>query len=279
MPKHQIFVDTNVCNHVAYQNLDHQWRSIGTYVLSNYKYVISPITLIELLGKIGRGDARYFEKNRKALRVLLGTRTKRTFLRFPGQFVLRHTLGYNAPTKLGPRDFENWTRIALKAPDKASLQNGEVQLYNAPHKTFGFDFQLHETQRDQGKTQHIRILEEVRGGRKRPSTPLRWAAGILVRYGINPSEEACMKVARALDAAYCFDKYLWRLAKNPSYNFKEHDTDWEDRQQLFYLCNEHIWFVTADTDILRETKISAQSARIISFNTLLELAEARRKLA
>ncbi len=140
-------------------------------------------------------------------------------------------------------------------------------------------FDVLDTQQQEGKAQHSRILEEVRDGKRKPPSALAWAAGILVRHGFSPNKEACTKVARALEAAYRFDEYLWKLAKNHSYDFKKHDSDYEDRQQLFYLCNERIWFVTTDTDILRETKNSFQSARIVSFNTLLELAEAKCKLA
>ena len=49
-------------------------------------------------------------------------------------------------------------------------------------------------------------------------------------------------------------------------------------QQLFYLCDESVWFVTQDKNLLNETKGSSQGVRIVSFKTLRNLLAARCKL-
>src|SRR5207249_2128444 len=110
----------------------------------------------------------------------------------------------------------------------------------------GLDFSIVDRQLQEGKDNHRRTLEEVRDGRKSSTSTIAWAAGLLDGLNIKRREETCTKVSKALEAAYCFDEYLWKQAKNYSYDFKKHDSNWVDGQQLFYLCDKSVWFVTQD---------------------------------
>jgi len=277
MPKKRIFLDTNVCIDIASYKLEQEWLSIRRYVLQDYKYVISPLTLLEILIKIGRGDKRYFEKNRKALQVLVGTKKNKTFLDFPGRFLLKHVVGNTTPPKFRPQDFEQWTRAVLKARDKTALEHGTVKFWH-PRRAYGLDFFRVDQQLQDGKDNHRHTLEGVRDGSKVYTCALIWSAGLLEGLNITPHRKTCEKVSKALEAAYCFDEYLWKQAKNHQYDFEKHDSDWIDGQQLFYLCDENMWFVTKDKNILQETKRSSQSARIVPFKKLRELATTKCRL-
>ncbi len=277
MLKKRIFLDTNVCIDIASHKLDQEWSSIRRYVLQDYKYVISPLTFLEVLIRIGRGDQRYFERNRKALQVLVGTKKNKPFLEFPAHFLLKHVVDNTTPAKIQPRDFEQWTQLVLKAQDKTKLELGAIKS-SYPRRTYGLDFSLVDQQLQDGKDYHRHMLEGVRVGSKVYTSALLWTAGLLEGMSIKPYKKICEKVSKALEAAYCFDEYLWKQAKNPQYDFRKHDSDWIDGQQLFYLCDENVWFVTQDKNILQETKKSLQNTRIIPFQKLRELAAVKCKL-
>src|SRR2546428_5537401 len=76
MKKPRIFFDTNVCNDIAYRNLNREWRIVSKYISRHYRYAISPLTMLELMIKIGRGHERYFEKNRRAPNVMYCSRSQ-----------------------------------------------------------------------------------------------------------------------------------------------------------------------------------------------------------
>jgi hypothetical protein len=75
-----------------------------------------------------------------------------------------------------------------------------------------------------------------------------------------------------LDAAYHYDQFLWELAEKHKYDFASHDSDWIDEQQLFYLADPAILFITSDTKIRLRTSKSKQADRVLSFEELKTLA-------
>ena len=71
------------------------------------------------------------------------------------------------------------------------------------------------------------------------------------------------KLASALDAAYEYEKHLCEIAKNGMFNFDNHGGDWIDLQQLFYLADPNVYFLTEDKDIRQRCGSSLQSNRIL----------------
>ena len=272
MARHRLFLDTNICSRIAYQNLEKEAAQVRRYIKTKYEYVVSPLTLTELLIKIGRGNEPYFEKNRKSLQVLIADQNDPVFLDFPGSHLLRHILGRPAVAKFGPADFNLWIKVVLQASTLADLQKGAVDIGDTD-LVFGLDFGVVDAQQQEGKDDHRRILEGIRDGSRNPASPLEWAADTLAQVGQDPKPEDCAKVAAALEAAYRFDQYLWKQAKNHSYDFRKHDSDWIDRQQLFYMLDQQVVFVTDDRNILQETKKTSQGVRILAFESLLGEAQ------
>ncbi|MBI2861812.1 MAG: hypothetical protein HYX89_03230 [Chloroflexi bacterium] len=268
----RIFFDTNICNRIAYHNLVREGDLIRKHVSSTYEYVISPLTFIELLIKIGRGDEAYFEKNRRALEMLLAGQAKPIFLDFPGSYLLNHLFAAPQIAKFGPKDFQLWIKVVLEAPNQAALRDGEVEIGH-DHLVFGLDFGIVEAETQKGKDEHRRVLEGFRDEDNSPASAPAWAAATLARLGRQPNREDSIRVATALDAAYRFDEYLWRQVRNRSYDLHKNDSDWIDRQQLYYMCDERIVFVTDDANVLQAAQKSPQGSRVVPFDALLRSAE------
>lgn len=266
MLKPRIFFDTSICIDVADGAISlTDWQGIWKRLTTHFRYCISPLTLNELLIGLGRGDTEHFCKNQQALRVLSGTSGRRKFLKFPGRFVIENVLGIQIPQpKFEPRDFEGWLGVALRARDKESLESGRVDLKPYGLRTFGMNLAVIDEQTRKGKKDHAEALNRLRGGTLRAPSAKQWAASFISAMGIRPiRDEACAKLALALDAAYRFDQCLWRLARESNYNFNRHDTDWVDLHQLYYLCTEDVHVLTSDRDLTERTAGSLQRDRIL----------------
>lgn len=62
---------------------------VWTRILEAYAYVISPMTLVELLLRLHRGDDDRFVDRKRPLRLLHGTRSNPKILELPGASALR----------------------------------------------------------------------------------------------------------------------------------------------------------------------------------------------
>ncbi len=59
-------------------------------------------------------------------------------------------------------------------------------------------------------------------------------------------------------------------ARNQNYVVSRHTSDLIDGQQLIYLFDESVIFVTQDRNLREAAKATPQSNRVISFNELLQ---------
>jgi hypothetical protein len=246
--KPRLFFDTQICITVGKRLVDQRcWTRVWRYVKENFQYVISPLTLCELLRGVASGTDLYFDENREAIRVLIPSLAHPRFLEFPAAFVLKTVLNctQGAPS-LGTEEFEKWVRVVLRASSKDQLECGDVRLGPGSTRRYGFDSTLHVAQLLQGEREHIEQPDELRKGNLHVPSQRAWAAGILARQGLNPRDEHCRKVSHSLDAAFQFDMSLYDRAKTSNYNFEKHATNWIDEQQLYYLSDPQMHIVTAD---------------------------------
>ncbi len=274
MRRPKLFLDSSICIDAAKEIVPpDKWAQVWRYLSKSYRYLISPLTLAELLVGIGRGKTEYFDTNRKALRILRSTLKRKRFLRLPGHFV-RETLFGDSSRKprFEPEDFTRWMEIVLRAPDKAALESGRVNLPYQFRQTFGFDFGHIDQELQKGKDEHAHLLQHLREGKLvRPSVNV-WAAAVLDRLNVQQNSTNNSKLFNQLDAAFHFDQSLWKLAETSSYDFAKHETDWLDRQQLYYLCDQEIYFATGDDQLRERTAGSEQAKRILTWAELCSLA-------
>jgi hypothetical protein len=167
-----------------------------------------------------------------------------------------------------PGRLERWATVILAARNRYELEAGDVVLATDRGKSYGFGLKTLARQIQSGKIAHSRRLEELRRGKLTISSPERWATAVLKDIGapVNPSNSA--NALSSLDAALRYDSFLYSLAKDHSYEFARHDSDGLDSQQLYYLADPLVHFVTCDTDFKNRTRGTSQANRILSFKEL-----------
>ena len=271
----KIVYDTQVVSNAAAGLISTgEWARVSRYVSTKCRYCISLNTLYELLAGIASGDDNHFEENRNRLQFLCPPYRKE-FLPLVGDFVRSRVFG--EPLRrpdFHPCRLDLWPKIVLRARNRADLDNGLVTLDGPSHKgkRYGFDFAslVHSIQ--EGKDNHSRVLSELRDGTLKRSPPNIWAASVLSRVGVSSDVRNIRRLLTALDAAYHYDQSLWELAESHKYDFARHDSDWIDEQQLFYLADPRVLFITSDTRIKLRTSKSRQADRILSFDEFKMLA-------
>ncbi len=90
-----------------------------------------------------------------------------------------------------------------------------------------------------------------------------------MRQSLKPSDEDCRRIAESLDAAFQFDMSLYGRARTSNYNFGKHRTEWIDEQQLYYLSDPDMHFLTRDGRLREWIKASTQANRVLNFDTFL----------
>ena len=216
------------------------------------------------------GDGSHFEADKQRIRLMMGTREQK-FLLFPGAFVLKKVLGLkSAVTRFGLGDFKKWVKVVLHAKSRIQLFEGEVKLpFDPRRKTWGFKPDIIREQQRAGKDQNRLLLEKVRDHKATFPKPEIWAAGIANRLGHKVDQEQAIKLADALDAAYQHDSALCSIVSNGPYNFEEHEGDWIDNQQLFYLCYPRMHLLTDDGPLKAKLRKSSQRDRVLGLRDFL----------
>ena len=169
----RIFFDTNVLEPLSKPPLQFGLDKIRRRLSEKYVYVVSPLTVDELLLGLKGGDQKYFQRDQAKMNVLRGVGQVR-MLPPPATFALVQALGLevNPPTPSGDV-VKKCIETVLKAKSKAQLEQGLVPL-GVGRKTVGLNFDPIEQRHEFGKTEHARILEQLRAKQLRSPTPEEW---------------------------------------------------------------------------------------------------------
>jgi len=278
----KVFFDTCVYLDAAKQSggiSGGDWDSVQRYVGEHYQTYVSWTTLKELLCRLANCRDEYFVHNQNALKCaskhgyLPGM-----FLEKPHVFAIRQVLGIDVYPGLDREGRANvphqvWAESVLdmvfKATNKLELLNGvRLGSNTTMHGTFDLrDFADHE---EQARLEFVRLSEGWRAGTVDTPNPIKIAANLLNDSGITPYTESSKKLSDALDAVNSTIDWLWKTSKTSSYSFEKHKNDWDDIQQLYYLCDPARTFVTLNTcDFMKWAKNSPQSTQIISWADFL----------
>src|SRR5207253_18389 len=82
----------------------------------------------------------------------------------------------------------------------------------------------------------------------------------------NPSNGELVR--DSLSASRLHAKFLWEVRKDKFYDFSKHASDLVDGQQLAYLADASMHFITSDKKLKAHIAESAQSARVWSWRDL-----------
>lgn len=258
MKKRKIFVETSVAVKVGTLDLpEADWHSVVYHLASNVDFVVSPLSFIEVLNSLARGDERFVIHNRKRIEALSPLDPLNpTFLEMPGQFVLREALG---------------TRPVLDTYQPEPLR--EVMITILGHTSVSPELRAFldeiKTRHEFGIRDYIARYGEVRRiGQTAPDREL-WVRAHLTDLGILPSAEDVLAVGSALDAAYEYSAWIRRQLANPSYLPSKEPTAWIDPQQLFYLCEPTMHMLYRDGDFIERTGTSTQQSRLVKLKDVM----------
>jgi hypothetical protein len=109
-------------------------------------------------------------------------------------------------------------------------------------------------------------------------SPQIWASKLLKFYGVSGSPGSIANVAKHLSATYKFEMAVNKLVQNPNFPVSRRTSDLIDGQQLCYLCNPNVVFITNDSDFRTRAGKSPQAKRIKTFAEVLACAEGKSPL-
>lgn len=265
----KVFFDTQICMNAANGVIpEEEWREATDYIQEMAQYWISPLTAGEVILSIAKADEDHFDKGRERLRRLYikGSR----FFDFPRYFVAE-TLGLpdKRPAHLED-DFGFSIQVILLADSKRQLLEGVPLPYLTARVRIGIDRFQSEVEEIQQR--YVRLLSTLRGKKKASLSPEEWAHKALSLLGIENDNTIRDRFLRALPAAYQFDMVLFDLARNTNFDPQRNVSDLIDTQQLCYLCDPAVVFVTNDTDHKNRLRGNLQAGRILTFRDVLQRA-------
>jgi hypothetical protein len=263
--KNRIFFDTNTLEILRSSNSIEAPR-LRQYIGSRYRYIISPLTVAELLRGIHNGDPTKFYRDKEKALILRGNPPPRV-IELPGKFVFREVISRVVEF---PGDTRNLFHCAfkqlLRAKSREELQSGPKGVSTDNLNRFHIE----------EEKKHYRMLENVRSGSyHRPKDALEWVkTSFLSSTGIKDEfhESEWKRIAAAMEIAFAMNSVLCDRAtkKANTYNFEKHKSDWIDVQQLFYLAAPDVTFITRDERLRNTIKGICDTSRIITLQEVIE---------
>lgn len=269
LPK--LILDTNVPGKLVTPAYSEGLAAIKRCLSREFRLVVSPQSLIELLKAIKGGDGSHFSSDQERLRLLAGP-GKPEFLPFSVAFALRKMLGLESIQLqfFGPSDFNLWFRLVIRAKDRDALVSGDVRLpFDSRRKRQGFNLDLLIQKQEEGIAHHRAEIEKAKEGKATIPGPDMWAAGLAAQLGHTLTGSQARLLAGGLDAAYRYASDLCSIVAGGQYNFEKHRGDWIDWQQLFYLCDPDVHLLTDDGGLRTRVEGSRQSSRILDLRRFL----------
>jgi hypothetical protein len=250
---------------------DRDWRLLRDAIRRKFAYFVSPLTLIELVTGLGKGDDGYYQKNLEALKVLLEPGDR--FLQFPNRFVLDRVFGIvKEHTGFEPSDFNSWATLLLNAASKKQLADGDVDLLElSKDHTFGFDFNKIIKPQEEGIAKHVEIYEGIRSRKEACPTRQQWADAFLVGSGLPLTDSNRRTALERIDAVITLSAHLCELARTTDYKFEKHRGDWIDGQHLYYLADPDVHIITMDKPLKDRIKSSPQARRVLTPEEVLAM--------
>lgn len=271
MSQPKLMLDTNVAEKLSFTIHGFDIQRIRVDIRRNYRVVVSPQTLIELMnGIIGGKTDDHLQADQRRLRTVVGEDRAPEILRFPGDFSLRTVLGIQSDVpKFTPADFKLWVKTILSARSQYELAYGHVRIPNRGSMTFGLNKPAIANQQNEGKSTHREWLQLAMSGAWSFPSRDEWAKRIGLGLEVDLTDAQSALLGERLSAAYEYQRGTFETAAaNPQYNVTKHDGDWIDNQHLFYLCDPTIFILTDEEGIRSKCRNSDQSSRVLLLKEL-----------
>jgi hypothetical protein len=268
--KAKIFFDTQIVSMLTESDSEMRkrvWRKIK----NQYRYVISPLTMFELFFGLAGADDKHFHNNQAQFQTLRGT-GRPSILSFPERFAIKRALQIDIGQEFHPpEECERYIRLVLKARSRLEIETGKIVLSPLQRKQ-GTGMRL-DDMRDARLAivkDHIELLHRVRSGAQAVPSPLDWARSILYKSGAPVTDAGAAKFLDAADAVYHYDKWLWKQTPG-TYRFdsREHEGDLMDSEQLYYLADPGMIFLTEDRRIKQRIAYSSKLNQVLLFRNFI----------
>jgi len=159
---------------------------------------------------------------------------------------------------------------ALKqARDGKGLSLGNVVLRSfsgVPELTVRIDLPSLRKEMEDGKKLWAEQLKLARNdGKGMPS--VEGYAGYILGFQLHAprTQHNVQQISKALDAAYSHLAHIYHQSTKGAYNFDRNRQDWIDNQQLMYLADPDLTFVTADRRLIAKLAKSSDRHRVREF--------------
>jgi hypothetical protein len=255
----KLFVESSVACKVGTRSLSQSdWTAVVQHLASNFEFVVSPLSFVEVLNSLARGSEQYVLPNRKRVEALSPIDPLNpTFLEMPGQFILREVLGCpRVADTYQPGELAEAMVIVLRLNKVTQELRDWLADIRRNHQS--------------GTASYVSTHDEMRKvGQVVPDREL-WLRAKTRQLGIlHLSDEEIQKLGVALDAAYQYAAWIRRELKNPHYQPSKRASAWVDYQQLFYLCDPTMHILYTDGDFTQCTGGSAQQSRLLKLSDVM----------
>jgi hypothetical protein len=263
LAKPKFFLDTSTCIDVGKGTIaSSEWAWLFARATRKYQYCISPLTAYELIAGLATGADAHFDRNREAVRIL-HAQGRGSYLKPLRTFMARVLFGEPVETAAAPH-IELWLEAVLRAKDRAALEGNVRVPYKGQWRTFGLKLSEINRQLRDIQAGYAKRFRQFRSETIADLTPEIWAKMVLD--GLEqPVTDANRKIVlESCDAAFRFDRGFFDYCKDPKYDFSKHGAEIVDAQQLYYLCDATVLFVTEEKKIRKRVSDSPQAHRIMT---------------
>ncbi len=283
MAQDAAFLDTSVVSRlVAYSRYDRQ--RVWTYIKTRWEYVISAMTIIELMVGMHEGDDIHWGDRRERFDVLVEPDDSATILIVPHEYLCQYLFGAAPTPGYSERDLRNWLHVIRNAVSRRALRDVTVdgkrsrfllEMFAADSAAVREKFVDSMGRWRLWKERKATLTFRVDGQAWSEETPkdkepshLVWAAAVASQC-VEPTEENAKKVESVTSAAFAYYKAMWTLTKS-HWKYAKDTGSWADCEQLLYLSNRRNHVIYLDNDFKTRTAGSSQKAQLISLAEVLK---------
>jgi hypothetical protein len=267
----RLFFDTNICHKVTAGEIPPDiWENTVEALPQHFEYCISPLTALETVHSLTTCSPKFFDRNRARVMHLTAVRN-RLWLDYPIPF--QRTALTGLPTKNNWEIELNLTNLfaILRWVENKQDLDRPVSL---PYMTdsFGFRTRLGDALAmfREIKDLYASRMEYAQGQEAKNRRRRDYIDDVFRVTGLVQTEERIAAASEGLDAAFQFEYHLFSMLRSP-YNFRANTSDLIDAQQLYYLLDPTLHFVTGDDRLVGYVRKSAQANRIMTFSQLLDV--------
>jgi hypothetical protein len=262
-----LVLDTNACGKIA---ASQNRRQVVDCLRTRYQIAASANTILELLLGVCRSTSEgYFGEHKDRFRVAVGSSSlkKAKFMDFPLAVALRHGPRVRrVEDSAGRQRLRDYVRAVLKARSLRELKVSGVRW--AGGQLLTLKCELVEQDLSIGKSWYSVPLLAAKANNLTPGNREIWTRHLARFWSVVLSDEEVEALALVLDAAYEYQKTVWTMSGG-SFNPERNENDWIDWNQLFYLADPSVLFVTEEGKIRERCQGSSQSSRIVLVDELL----------